>query len=78
MTTTIRAVYQGGVFKPLDPLAIADGAAVELVVTTESPAAKAGGIADALAAIAGLPLEGPDDGFSGARHDEILYPKPRP
>jgi len=31
---------------------------------------------EALDRIAALPLEGPDDGFSGADHDRILYGKP--
>jgi len=75
MTKTISAVYQGGVFRPEEPVAITEGSRVELTVHAEEPAQTPppGNIADALLEIAALPLEGPQDGFSGADHDKVLY-----
>jgi predicted DNA-binding antitoxin AbrB/MazE fold protein len=75
MTKTIQAVYAGGVFKPSEPVAIADGTSVELTVRAEVPEAPvpADVTRNALLEIASMPLEGPDDGFSGADHDKVLY-----
>jgi predicted DNA-binding antitoxin AbrB/MazE fold protein len=70
MTTKVHAVYRNGVLHPAVPLPVADGAEVELTVTAdEGP----GSLVDALGEIARLPAEGPQDGFSGADHDRILY-----
>jgi predicted DNA-binding antitoxin AbrB/MazE fold protein len=75
MTKTIHAVYQGGVFKPSEPVSIADGTSVELTVRADAApaAASAAAVRDFVEEIAALPLEGPQDGFSGADHDKILY-----
>jgi predicted DNA-binding antitoxin AbrB/MazE fold protein len=75
MTRTIQAVYEGGVFKPREPVALQEGAAVELTVHAD-PAfvpADPAKVLHFLEEIAALPLEGPNDGFSGADHDKILY-----
>jgi predicted DNA-binding antitoxin AbrB/MazE fold protein len=37
MTVTIQAVYAGGVFHPIQPLALADGETVELTISSTSP-----------------------------------------
>ncbi len=38
MTTIIRAVYEGGVLRPTEPLALSDGESVEIFITqTTSP-----------------------------------------
>ena len=75
MTRTVRAVYSQGVFKPAAPVPIADGTEVELTISPPSsaPAINGSGIIAALTRIAELPLEGSNDGFSGADHDSILY-----
>jgi predicted DNA-binding antitoxin AbrB/MazE fold protein len=75
MTKTIQAVYAGGVFKPSEPIAIAEGTTVELTVSTEIPDAPVAPevTRDALLRIAAMPRQGPDDGFSGADHDKVLY-----
>jgi hypothetical protein len=70
MTTRIHATYRNGVFLPSTPPPVADGAEVELIVTTDG---EPNSLADALDEIAHLPAEGPQDGFSGADHDRILY-----
>jgi predicted DNA-binding antitoxin AbrB/MazE fold protein len=71
MTTTIEAVYERGVLRLKEPVALADGTVVEVTITTdvssgETPAA-------ILSAIASLPLEGNGEPFSGRDHDKVLY-----
>jgi len=70
MTRKIHAVYRNGVFFPSVPLPVAEGTEVELVVTSDGEPTS---LADALDEIAHLPVEGPQDGFSGAEHDQVLY-----
>jgi predicted DNA-binding antitoxin AbrB/MazE fold protein len=36
MTTTVRAVYSGGVLRPFQPLALAEGTTVDVTVATAS------------------------------------------
>jgi predicted DNA-binding antitoxin AbrB/MazE fold protein len=75
MTKTIQAVYADGVFKPSEPITIAEGTSVELTVRAEVPEAPVAAevTRHALLEIASMPLQGPDDGFSGADHDKVLY-----
>jgi predicted DNA-binding antitoxin AbrB/MazE fold protein len=43
MTMTVRAVYQGGVFRPVHPLALDDGLTVDLTIASpDTDAAPAG------------------------------------
>jgi predicted DNA-binding antitoxin AbrB/MazE fold protein len=70
MTTKVHAVFRNGVFQPSAPPQLAEGAEVELIVTTNG---ESGSLADALNEIARLPTEGLQDGFSGADHDRVLY-----
>jgi predicted DNA-binding antitoxin AbrB/MazE fold protein len=69
MTTRVHAIYRGGVFVPATRVPVSEGAEVELTVTSNG----SGSLADALEEIARLPHEGPQDGYSGADHDRILY-----
>ena len=75
MTRTIQAIYEGGVFKPREPVTLQEGAAVELTVRTDAPFVPAdpATILRMVEEIAALPVQSPDDGFSGADHDRILY-----
>ena len=75
MTKTVQAVYEGGVFKPREPLTLEEGAAVELTVRAESPAPGISpeAILDLVEEVAALPIQGATDAFSGADHDKILY-----
>jgi predicted DNA-binding antitoxin AbrB/MazE fold protein len=66
----VHAIYRNGVFLPSTPPPVADGTEVELTVTANGEPCS---LADALDEIAHLPAEGPQDGFSGADHDNILY-----
>jgi predicted DNA-binding antitoxin AbrB/MazE fold protein len=36
VTTTVRAIYSGGVLRPVQPLALAEGATVDVTVATAS------------------------------------------
>jgi predicted DNA-binding antitoxin AbrB/MazE fold protein len=88
MSRTIPAIYDAGVFRPLQPVDLAEGTQVEVQVPTVPPGASAAelspeelarqqaAIEQFLAEIEALPPEGPDDGFSGRDHDKILYGKP--
>lgn len=81
-STTIDAVYEGGVFRPDAPPAVAEGTRVRLVVLTAEPdesplEGSPDEVAAWLAEIAAMPMEsaGREDveRFSGRDHDRILY-----
>ncbi|MBA3768233.1 MAG: antitoxin family protein [Acidobacteria bacterium] len=74
MSKQISAIYEEGRFRPLEPVELAEGEKLELIlltpeVTTDNQQTPA----QILASIAALPLEGKDDAFSGLYHDAILY-----
>jgi len=76
MTTTAAAIYENGVLRPLSPLPLAEGARVEVTVTDHAaspPTEVAGDAADLLRAVAALPMESSEAGFSGRDHDRVLY-----
>ncbi|HXI89569.1 MAG TPA: antitoxin family protein [Blastocatellia bacterium] len=79
MTTTIEAVYEGGVLRLKEPVALADGTIVEVTITTSEPSGEKKTPAEILSSIASLPTEGDGQGVSGRDHDKILYgEKPTP
>jgi predicted DNA-binding antitoxin AbrB/MazE fold protein len=74
---TIKAVYQNGVFRPLQPLEITEGTEVEVTVPKkrkQPPTPEE--VAERLQRIADLPLQ-PGPYFTGEDHDTILYGKPK-
>ncbi len=78
MTTTIEAVYEAGVLRPLSPLELEEGERVAVTIASsrlpEPPTPKPGTRtpAEILAEIAAMPMElGPE--FNGTDHDKILY-----
>jgi predicted DNA-binding antitoxin AbrB/MazE fold protein len=75
MSTTVEAVYEQGVLRLKEPIALPDGTTVEVIII--SPDARQGKAtpADILTAIASLPLEGNSAEFSGRDHDQIIYGK---
>lgn len=84
MSHTIHAVFDSGVFRPLEPVELAEGTQVEVYLPATDEAATAGlspeelarrqvAIERMVAEIESLPVEEPDDGFSGRDHDRILY-----
>jgi predicted DNA-binding antitoxin AbrB/MazE fold protein len=73
MTTTVDAIYERGVLRLKEPISLAEGAEVEVIVISREPRVGEAEPAEVLAAIASLPLEGADGAFSGRNHDSILY-----
>ena len=87
MSYEVDAIYNNGAFVPVTPLAIQEGVRVHLRVEeqasqngtgrSETPPRQSRAALDEFLRIAAeLPLEGPDDGFSGADHDRVLYGEP--
>jgi predicted DNA-binding antitoxin AbrB/MazE fold protein len=72
MKTTVEAIYERGVLRLKEPLALAEGVQVEVIVITREPARSEAQPAQILSAIAALPPEG-DGEFSGRDHDRLLY-----
>ena len=75
MGVLIQAIYERGVFRLLNPesLPLKDGKLVELTVEMADHSGPSKSAYEHLMEVAGLPSEGPNDGFSGADHDRILY-----
>ena len=72
MTLTVAAVYENGVFKPKEPVALAEGAEVQLTVNpAQEPEAE-----DPLADVIGIAESGRTDGAEN--HDRYIYGKIRP
>lgn len=79
MTRTIEAVYERGVLRLKEPVALADGTIVEVTIRTSEPSVGDKTPAEILSTIASLPVEGDGQPFSGRDHDKILYgEKPKP
>lgn len=81
MTQFIQAIYEHGVFRPLEPVALPEHERVSLLISDVAPA-NSGEQAiqkqrDALARLRAemdsLPREAPQDGLGGADADLILY-----
>ena len=73
MTTTVEAIYERGVLRLIQPLSLAEGTRVDVIVITQEPTAEGRRPADILATIAALPMEDGGEEFSGRDHDKILY-----
>ena len=79
MTTTVEAVYESGSLRLLTPVTLAEGTHVQVTMTSSEDIPSASQedrvktSLEILLAIAAMPMESPDDGFSGADHDRILY-----
>ena len=73
MTRPIKAVYERGVLRLKEPVALADGTLVEVTITTFEPPGESKTPAEILSTIASLPIEGDGHPFSGRDHDKILY-----
>jgi predicted DNA-binding antitoxin AbrB/MazE fold protein len=81
MTYEIRAIFENGVLRPLDPLALGDQDLVTVVVRTQDAETtddkelvlQREALKRMFAEADGLPNENPHDKFSGADHDSALY-----
>ena len=72
MTTTIDAVYERGVLRLKEPIPLAEGTEVEVIVISREVEVGTADPAEVLAAIAALPSSGNGE-FSGSDHDTVLY-----
>ncbi|HEY8747585.1 MAG TPA: antitoxin family protein [Tepidisphaeraceae bacterium] len=75
MTNRFQAVFENGVFRPVEVVTLKEGTRVEVISTNETPLKPPGPLVEAIERIAAMPLQGPRDGFSGANHDDVLYGK---
>jgi predicted DNA-binding antitoxin AbrB/MazE fold protein len=78
MATTIEAIYEHGVFRPTEPVGIADGVRVQIVVVSSEDPGEVSSPASILAEIAALPLESQDDETTARDHDRFLYGSRQP
>lgn len=89
MDFDVDAIFDHGIFRPLEPLALPDGSHVHLQVkpaeaktpptvpgSPEGAAARKAELAEFLEMMAKLPIEGQQDLFSGVDHDRVLYGQP--
>jgi predicted DNA-binding antitoxin AbrB/MazE fold protein len=83
MSQEIRAIYENGLFRPLDPVMVGEQGVVSLVIVPAPAvehrrdddvlARQRKALAEMFAEADSLPLENPDDTFSGRDHDLVLY-----
>ena len=73
MTTTVEAIYEGGVLRPTQPIPLAEGTRVDVVIITREVATEATTPAEILAAIAAMPPDGDGSEPSAHNYDKILY-----
>jgi predicted DNA-binding antitoxin AbrB/MazE fold protein len=71
MPKTLQAVYEKGVLRLTEPIALEEGAFVEIVIFKRNMVPKTP--KNILAKIAALPILGNTQPFSGEDHDSILY-----
>ena len=71
LTKEIKAVYEHGVIRPLQPLELAEGARLDVIIITHEETETIDNPAEILAEIAALPLEGSSDVFADREHDSI-------
>lgn len=80
MSDRIRAIYEKGVFRPIDPIRLVDGETVELIITdplagsVSSSPDEPGRFVRMIQRIASEAGEGMrDDASVGQNHDKYLY-----
>jgi len=73
MTKTVPAIYENGVFRPLQPLTLPEHQQVHLLVTPEDPATLASTQRQALADLEDLGSSGRSD--IATAHDSYIYQK---
>jgi predicted DNA-binding antitoxin AbrB/MazE fold protein len=74
---TIKAVYKGGTFRPMESVGLPDGAEVEMQVVSTTMARPIGfdavEMAEFLSTLANLPIHPDGETFTNQDHDRILY-----
>ncbi len=84
MVHHLEAIFENGVFRPIVPVKISEHARVRLVVQEEpiivddedTVRQQRAAFAELAAELAKIPDQSPDDGFTAADHDRILYGRP--
>ncbi len=76
MTITVKAIYEHGILRPIEPISLVEGTRVEVtvIVPASEPVEKTP--AEIPAAIAAMPIEGSEEKFSAQDHDRVLYTQP--
>ena len=72
---TLKAIYSNGVFKPAEPVSLAEGTEVEVVVSEASrqSSKRVAGLADFFKQVAQTPAPTQSTPFSNRDHDRVLY-----
>ncbi|HEX5244899.1 MAG TPA: antitoxin AF2212-like protein [Tepidisphaeraceae bacterium] len=73
MTRTIKAVFEHGIFRPVEPIALAEGQSVDIKVPEERTYPSPQVLLQALLEIAAIPESPPGDGLTAEDHDQVLY-----
>jgi predicted DNA-binding antitoxin AbrB/MazE fold protein len=79
MSQLIYAIYEDGVLKPLEPLSLAERQRVRVTIASEPSnleditAIQKRAMDELDAEMSTLPDRSPDDNFSAADHDKVLY-----
>ena len=71
MSHTIPAIFENGVFRPLQKVELDNGEEVEVILLDRADTTPKRS-REILTEIANLPMEGSTSGFSGEDHDQIL------
>jgi len=76
MATAVRAIYQGGVFRPVEPVRLDDNTEVEVLLPTQLPTVDADDPTGwkAIRSLIGIIKDAPAD--VAANHDAYLYGDP--
>jgi predicted DNA-binding antitoxin AbrB/MazE fold protein len=72
MNLMVEAIYENGVLKPTQAIALPEGTHVSVVITPTEIASAAKTPAEILAEIAALLLASNNQGFSNRDHDSVL------
>jgi predicted DNA-binding antitoxin AbrB/MazE fold protein len=79
MTTTVQAVYEGGVFRPVQQIALTEGTCVEVLIPTTASLRDPKAVTARLAQIAGEAQRTGQRESTSCDHDQFLYGgKPNP
>jgi predicted DNA-binding antitoxin AbrB/MazE fold protein len=73
MTTTIKAVFEGGVFRPTGQIALSEGTQVEVIVPVAAAARDPKAVAAQLARIASQVSVSSQCESASLNHDQFLY-----
>lgn len=75
MTTIVPAVFEKGIFRPLEPVALGENERVYMLVLPDEPGRVAVAQRASLESLIGMGES--QETHVSARHDDLLYPRPR-